>query len=55
LPPVPESDGISLDVVPVSEPDGELSLELLDGLLFDDWLELGRSLVLLGGLLEGLD
>ena len=38
-PPVPESDGVSLDVVPVSEPDGELSLQVLDGLLFDDSLE----------------
>jgi hypothetical protein len=54
LPPVPESDGVSPDVVPVSEPDGELSPELLDGLLFDDSLELGLSVVLLGELLEGL-
>jgi hypothetical protein len=54
LPPVSESDGVSPDVVPVSEPDGELSLELLDGLLFDDSLELGLSLVVLGELLEGL-
>jgi hypothetical protein len=54
LPPVPESDGVLPDVVPVSESDGELPLELLDGLLFDEPLELGLSLVVLGELFEGL-
>lgn len=54
LPPVSESDGVLSADVPVSEPDGELPPELLDGLLSDDSPELGLSLVVLGGLLEGL-
>jgi len=45
LPPVPESDGVSPDVVPVSEPDGELPPELLGGLLFDGSPLLGLSFV----------
>jgi hypothetical protein len=52
--PVSEPDGELPDDVPVSEPDGGLLLELLDGLLFDELPELGLSLVVLGGLLEGL-
>jgi hypothetical protein len=35
LPPVPESDRVSPEVVPVSELDGELPSELLGSLLFD--------------------
>ena len=54
LPPVPESDGVSPEVVPVSEPDGELPSELLGALLFDGSPVLGLSLVVLGGLLVGL-
>ena len=54
MPPVPESDGVSPDVVPVPEPDGELPSELLGALLFDGSPVLGLSLLVLGGLLEGL-
>ena len=46
--------GASPDVVPVPEPDGELPSELLGALLFDGSPVLGLSLLVLGGLLEGL-
>ena len=54
LPPVPKSDGVSPEVVPVSEPDGELPSELLGALLFDCSPVLGLSLQVHGELLEGL-
>jgi hypothetical protein len=54
LPAASEPDGELPGDVPVSEPDGVLLLELLDGLLFGGLPELGLSLEVLGGLLEGL-
>ena len=49
-----EPDGVLPAVFLLSESDGELSPELLEGLLSDDSPEVGLSLVVLGGLPEGL-
>ena len=54
LPPVPESDGVSPEIVPVSEPDGELPSELLGSLLFDGSPVLLLSLVVLLWITRGV-